>query len=81
VSEIFHAAPEDGAYRDALTITGRQLKPRTDELLISVQHGHLLNSVPLSRPTVRNLYAVLGQWLEEGWPDVAHTDARQVGAA
>lgn len=80
MAEIFRAAPPP-PHRDTLRICGRHIKPCTDELLIVVEHAYQQHGIVLSRPTVRDLHAALGRWLDEGWPGVDPSETPLVGAA
>lgn len=59
--------------RDRLRVSGRHIKPCTDELLVTVGdsgYSGYRRAAVLSRPQVRDLHRVLGDWLAEGWPGV-----------
>jgi hypothetical protein len=62
---------------DQLSVSGRHVKPITDELLFSVQHRTTggKRSVILSRQVVQELVIALQDWLAIGWSGVPVVDA------
>jgi hypothetical protein len=58
--------------RDVFQVTGRHVRPCTDELLLSVMHRTTGGgrSALLARPDVVRLRDWLDRWLAEGWDGV-----------
>lgn len=78
MSVIYSASCSANPQRDMLRVSGRHTKPVTDELLVSHLAVTGQRSVLLNRTQVRELHAVLGRWLADGWPGVARTETPAV---
>jgi hypothetical protein len=65
-----------------LRVTGRHIKPVSDELLLTVEQRSTGagRSILLDYAATAELAAVLNEWITQGWPGVRPGDGRQDAA-